>query len=127
MAPKNLRIAFVTMEYVTENYFDGGLANYLHRTTTALARLGHHSYDPEKCLEAWMSCIRQGGLCLLEQTSWNGPGSASELDPFGADITLMPYLITMWAKGKYGVREIIDTPERQGEARYSKFIVIQKF
>ena len=41
MAPKNLRIAFVTMEYVTENYFDGGLANYLHRTTTALARLGH--------------------------------------------------------------------------------------
>ena len=86
-----------------------------------------HSYDPEKCLEAWMSCIRQGGLCLLEQTSWNGPGSASELDPFGADITLMPYLITMWAKGKYGVREIIDTPERQGEARYSKFIVIQKF
>ena len=36
-----LRIAFTTPEYVTEEYFDGGLANYLHRVATALAGMGH--------------------------------------------------------------------------------------
>lgn len=36
-----MRIAFATPEFVTENHFDGGLANYLNRVSTALARLGH--------------------------------------------------------------------------------------
>ncbi|HBB87662.1 MAG TPA: hypothetical protein DC047_08620 [Blastocatellia bacterium] len=38
---ESLRIAFATPEYVTEKYFDGGLANYLHRVAAALAHLGH--------------------------------------------------------------------------------------
>jgi glycosyltransferase involved in cell wall biosynthesis len=36
-----LRIAFATPEYVTEEYFDGGLANYIHRVARALAGMGH--------------------------------------------------------------------------------------
>lgn len=36
-----LRIAFATPEYVTEEYFDGGLANYTYRVATALAGRGH--------------------------------------------------------------------------------------
>ena len=36
-----LRIAFITPEFVTEPYFSGGLANYVHRVTKALAELGH--------------------------------------------------------------------------------------
>jgi glycosyltransferase involved in cell wall biosynthesis len=36
-----LRIAFATPEFVTENHFDGGLANYLNRVSTKLADLGH--------------------------------------------------------------------------------------
>jgi glycosyltransferase involved in cell wall biosynthesis len=38
---KKLRIAFVTPEYVTEKVFEGGLANYVHRTAKALVDLGH--------------------------------------------------------------------------------------
>lgn len=38
---ERLRIAFATPEYVTEEYFDGGLANYLHRLAKALADMGH--------------------------------------------------------------------------------------
>jgi glycosyltransferase involved in cell wall biosynthesis len=41
MSPQTLRIAFATPEYVTENYFDGGLAHYIHRVAKALARMGH--------------------------------------------------------------------------------------
>src|SRR5262249_37770227 len=38
---RKLRIAFVTPEYVTEDYFDGGLANYINRTSRLLAERGH--------------------------------------------------------------------------------------
>src|ERR1700741_3377529 len=41
MSFEPLRIAFATPEYVTEKYFDGGLANYTHRVARALADLGH--------------------------------------------------------------------------------------
>jgi len=41
MRPEPLRIAFATPEYVTEEYFDGGLANYIHRVAKALAGMGH--------------------------------------------------------------------------------------
>ena len=37
-----MRIAFVTPEFVTEEYFSGGLANYVHRLSSALAERGHH-------------------------------------------------------------------------------------
>jgi glycosyltransferase involved in cell wall biosynthesis len=36
-----MRIALITSEYITESNFDGGLANYLHRTAHALLQLGH--------------------------------------------------------------------------------------
>ncbi|HUV35523.1 MAG TPA: hypothetical protein VMX58_01130 [Patescibacteria group bacterium] len=86
-----------------------------------------HSYDPQKCLDAWMSCIKKGGLCILEHSSEHSPWGASELDPFGADITLMPYLITTWGGGRYGVRELIQAPKKFDSVKYLYFIVIQKF
>lgn len=39
--PETLRIAFATPEYVTEDHFDGGLANYINRIAKLLADLGH--------------------------------------------------------------------------------------
>lgn len=39
--PETLRIAFATPEYVTEDHFDGGLANYINRVAKLLADLGH--------------------------------------------------------------------------------------
>jgi glycosyltransferase involved in cell wall biosynthesis len=36
-----MRIAFITPEFVTEEYFSGGLANYVNRVTQALASMGH--------------------------------------------------------------------------------------
>jgi len=36
-----LRIAFATPEFVTEDYFDGGLSNYINRVSKALAQRGH--------------------------------------------------------------------------------------
>ena len=36
-----LHIAFTTPEYITERYFSGGLANYVHRVAKALVSSGH--------------------------------------------------------------------------------------
>lgn len=37
-----MRIVFVTPEFVTEDYFSGGLANYVHRASQSLAKRGHN-------------------------------------------------------------------------------------
>lgn len=85
-----------------------------------------HSYDPEKCLNAWMSCVREGGVCIIEHGSQHEASQTSELDPFGADLVQMPYLITTWGKGKYGVRQILHAPEKAHGASQLHFIVIQR-
>jgi len=83
-----------------------------------------HTYDPEKCLNAWMSCVKPGGVCILEHSS--GHEHAHELDPFGAHVVHMPYLILGWGKGKFFVREILDAPSRKSSLKYMKYIVIQR-
>ena len=42
-----------------------------------------HSYDPEKCLSAWMSCLNNKGLCLIEWTT-DDDNKSRPMDPFAA-------------------------------------------
>lgn len=87
-----------------------------------------HSYDPETCLNTWMSCLRPtGGLCILEHSSAHGPDGVNELDPFGAYLAMMPYLITRWGRGRFGVRELLDAPVKPEAASSLTFVVIQRF
>jgi hypothetical protein len=86
-----------------------------------------HSYDPEKCLNAWMSCIRPNGLCVIEHSSAHGPSGASSLDPFGAELVQMPYLIATWGKGAYATREILPAPSGRQDVPGLSFIVVHKF
>lgn len=39
-----MRIAFISPEFVTEDNYDGGLANYLHRAALSLVGLGHEPH-----------------------------------------------------------------------------------
>lgn len=86
-----------------------------------------HSYDPEKCLNAWMSCLKSGGICILEHSSGHSASAVTQLDPFGADIGIMPYLIVTWGKGAYGVREMMEAPKKGQDLQYLFFIIIQKW
>lgn len=86
-----------------------------------------HSFQPEQCLNTWMACIKKDGFCILEHSSSHEPSRANELDPFGADLVVMPYLITQWSQGKYGVKEILDAPKINEKVTYTKFIIIKKF
>lgn len=77
-----------------------------------------HAYDPQKALDAWMSCTR---LCIIEHTVYHGPKHVSEVDPFGAELQVMPYLITLWGNGRYGVRQILKPTEDRS------FIVVERW
>lgn len=85
-----------------------------------------HSYAPEKCMNTWMSCVKRGGVCILEHSTLHGPSGANELDPFGADLVVMPYLITIWGKGRYYVREILVAPAKKDTVEHLHFLVIQR-
>lgn len=93
-----------------------------------------HSYDPEKCLNAWMSCLKDGGLCIIEHSSLHSPKGVTELDPFGVTLEYFPYLVLSWSKGSYFVCDILDAPSQNKELLehfgatldYLKFVVIKK-
>jgi len=86
-----------------------------------------HTYDPENCLNTWISCIRIGGYCIIEHSSLHQPEGANQLDPFGADIVQMPYLITKWGNGNYGVRQILNAPAKNSKIDKLIFLMIYKF
>jgi hypothetical protein len=43
-----------------------------------------HTYDPVKCLKAWMSCVKKDGCCIIEWTFAHTEKHTSKVDPFGA-------------------------------------------
>lgn len=83
-----------------------------------------HSYDPKACINAWADCLRSGGICVIEHTS--GHEKATKLDPFGAKIQLLPYLLTTWLHGKCSVVDVLDSPVLTQNQSYVKFVVLQK-
>lgn len=85
-----------------------------------------HSYDPEACLNTWIKALKVGGFCILEHSNLHAPEEASELDPFGAEIEIMPYLITKWSKGCFFVREILEAPEKSPVLKSLQFLVIER-
>jgi hypothetical protein len=84
-----------------------------------------HSYDPELCINRWMSCLRPGGICIVEHSSFDEPQYVSELDPFGASIFMMPYLMLKWGKGAFCVHEILDAPSQKRNLEYNNFLIIR--
>ncbi len=82
-----------------------------------------HSYNPEQCLKSWMRCIKPGGVCILEHTS--GHTNATKLDPFGAHLFIMPYLILTWGGGAFCVRELLSAPEKKESLQFINYLVIQ--
>jgi len=72
-----------------------------------------HSYDPVKCLDSWMSCIKyKQGICILEWGNGHNESSANSLDPFGASIEELKSLIL----DKYSIIKTIPiTKPQKGE------------
>ena len=67
-----------------------------------------HSYDPEKALGSWMSCLTEKGLCFIE---WNSAadGNSSPMDPYAASFDEYKEMI----REKYELVEVLENnPEK---------------
>lgn len=80
-----------------------------------------HSYDPEKCINAWMKCLKPNGMCIIEHGS--AQEKTTKLDPFGAKAWVMPYLILKWGKGKFCVQDIAEPPFEKKRKCTQNFII----
>jgi len=85
-----------------------------------------HTYDPKKCLEAWVATLKPGGVCLLEMASKHGHSGATKTDPFEAEVFAMPYLIATWSNGKFGVVEALDVPCIRRKRSVQKVFVVKR-
>ncbi len=86
-----------------------------------------HSYDPQKCLDAWTSCLRPGGICVIEHTDGHGAQGSSQMDPFGAHLLQMPLLISKWGREKYGLVDILKSPIKRDDLDFTAFLIIEKY
>jgi hypothetical protein len=84
-----------------------------------------HCFDPAECLDTWMSCVTQNGVCVLEYSPICDTNS-SKSDPFGATLDEYKTLILK----KYEIVDIISNENLKGDngnaykgLRY--FIIIQ--
>jgi len=82
-----------------------------------------HAYDPAKALINWMKCLSHDGVCIIEHSSMHE--GSSKLDPFGADIEIIPYLILQWANGQFCVTDIRDAPNKPPKVHYIKFLFLK--
>lgn len=68
-----------------------------------------HSYDPKKCIDTWVKCLKENGLLIIETGIKNT--KATESDPFGIHFSLFPYNVLLWGEGKYAVKACLELPE----------------
>ncbi len=93
---------------------------WVDRTDFIYSNSFDHSYQPEKCLDAWMSCIRKSGVCILEWSTSHV--DADELDPFGATLAGIKKLI----RSKYDLKAVLKAPGKVPvAATQSVYLVIQ--
>ena len=78
-----------------------------------------HSYKPEACLDAWMKCITEDGVLILEWTTDHT--EFNELDPFGATLKYYKKLINK----KYNIIKMFKSPDnRFWRLRKTYFLIV---
>lgn len=88
-----------------------------------------HSYDPAKALNAWLNSLKDTGVCIIEHSQFHLPEAANELDPFGARIEIMPFLVLKWTNARWCVREIWEYQYQENdssETQTKSYLVIKK-
>ena len=85
-----------------------------------------HAYDPKKAFDAWVDQLKPGGVLLIEHSVDHSEIYTSKLDPFGASLKVMPYLILKWGEGRYAVSEILEPPFLKRDRLKSWVLVVRR-
>ena len=81
-----------------------------------------HSYKPADCFRAWCSCLKKGGMIIIEHS--NHHIKSSIRDPFGVDLENLVALFPKWNKNYY-VAEILEGKKIKN-VRDINFIIIKE-
>jgi hypothetical protein len=90
-----------------------------------------HSFDPERCFTAWTSCLRVGGLMILEHSNQHDPTSVNKVDPFGIERDALSVLLNQIGGDAFSVRDVVsfndsDEGGSTHHVRSRSFIIVEK-
>lgn len=69
-----------------------------------------HAYDPKKAFATWIDQLAPGGKLFVEHHMVDHSRDAvSDLDPFGVDARLLPFVILQFAGGKFAVTDMFES------------------
>jgi SAM-dependent methyltransferase len=86
-----------------------------------------HSYNPVLAVESWVSCLRPGGMLLLEHSDRHQPEGATKVDPFGITLAELVLFITRLGAGSFWVQRILeDLPRSRKPPGYIACVVVKK-
>jgi SAM-dependent methyltransferase len=85
-----------------------------------------HSYDPRKLFEAWLSCLRTGGVMALEWSLHHGGRRRPNiLDPTNIPLeSLLKLLDEMSDKGRFWTLPVLNDPPVSDSDQ--KFVLVQR-
>jgi len=61
-------------KYVVEMDFHDVVPEWKRNTDFIYSNSLDHSYDPEYCLDQWMSCLTKEGVCIIQWSRNSAPG-----------------------------------------------------
>ena len=66
-----------------------------------------HALDPKRAMQTWIDSLAPSGLIMLEHSRGHGKLYVDDIDVFGVETELVPYLMLDWFDGKVSVRRKI--------------------
>lgn len=96
-----------TIEWDFHNVKD----EWINNTDFIYSNSFDHSYDPEKCLDAWMSCLNDKGICIIEWTT-DDNNNSRPMDPFAASLEEYKELIS----SKYEILDILENNPKESKS-----------
>lgn len=87
--------------------------NWIDKADFVYSNSFDHSYDPKRSLNAWLDQLKDGGFLFIEHSSSHTPEKSNEMDPFGAHLSVLPYLLNEWASERYSLAPLLKPQSRQ--------------
>ena len=72
------------------------------------------SWQPKQALVAWFEQLSMNGIIILEHTKLDEVSGASEKDPFGVKLTVVPYILTMWFGSQISISHTVAKKDNNG-------------
>lgn len=79
---------------------------------------------PRVAFDAWIDCLRLGGLLILEHSRSHGQSRAGKQDPFGIETELFPYVMMSWYRDRLRLEGIYE-PSLPFDAGH-RFLIFSK-